>query len=467
MTDKDTGYDPESFEYLTFHDSVPKFMDGSDTPRAFLERCLETIEAREPVVKAWASMRVEGARADADASTKRYKEGRQISSVDGMPIGVKDLISTKDLPTNLGILDYESHTRHDSACMHAMRAAGGVFLGKTTTTELGMSDPSPTTNPFDRTRTPGGSSSGSGAVIAAKMVPAAIGSQVMGSLLRPASLNANFALRPSVGGLHRGERTTYSHAVIGVHAGSLADMWHLTIEIAKRSGGDPGYPGVYGEDHLSPAIRPDALAFIETQGWAVAEDKAIEAFEKLVAQLRAAGVRIISKRDNALVARLEESLSMARQISMDIISWENMFYLENLWDTMRDKLRGGVWLQRDHGRSMSVSDYRNALLLRDQARARLQALAPYVGGLITLNSTGPAPHLVLPAQPRNGIAYGTTANPAFNIPSSILGTPAVNLPLMSVEEMPIGMQVMGQQNQDNHITGVARWIYENVKPVSV
>lgn len=465
MSSKDVGYDPHTYKHLTFHDATPAFLDGSDTPRAYLERCLQTIDEREPVVKAWASLRVDGARADADAATARYRQGRPLSSIDGMPIGVKDLIATKDLPTNMGIIGYENFTRTDSASIQAIRKAGGIILGKTTTTEMGMADPAPTTNPFDRMRTPGGSSSGSGAAIGARMVPAALGSQVVGSLIRPASYNANFAHRPTVGGLNRGERLGYSHAIIGVHAGSLADMWQLTIEISKRVGGDPGYPGIFGSDEVSAPIKPKTLIMIETEGWSQADDATIEAFENVLAQLRHAGVTVLRRKDHKLIELFEQGIAESLKMAGAIVAWENRWNLENLVANHGDKLRGGVIRALERGRGMVLEDYRTILVQRDEARARLAALDRIGDALITLSSPGPAPHLEPPAVPDNRVPYGTTGPTTFNVATSVLGAPAVTVPLLAIETMPVGIQVIGQRNADEKITGIARWLYENATPV--
>jgi len=130
-------YSPEGFDPLTFFDVMPRFRDGSDTPRAYLERCLAVIADREPVVKAWVVLNPSGAREAADASTERYRRGRSISSIDGMPIGIKDLIETKDMPTGHGCAAFAgNHTRRDSAIVRALRDAGAVILGKTVTTEM-------------------------------------------------------------------------------------------------------------------------------------------------------------------------------------------------------------------------------------------------------------------------------------------------------------------------------------------
>src|SRR5207302_562215 len=128
--------------------------------------------------------------------------------------------------------------KRDNTAVWALRQAGAVVLGKTVTAEIGGAHPGPTTNPFDPARTPGRSSSGSAAAVAARMVPAAIGTQVGGLIIRPAAYGGDVARKPSQGGINRGERQATSMSTHGVHAGSVEDMWHVAIEIVRRIGGD-------------------------------------------------------------------------------------------------------------------------------------------------------------------------------------------------------------------------------------
>ena len=222
------------FKPLTFHDAARRFTDGNDDPRAYLERCLETIAAREPVVKALTALNESGARDAADASAARWKAGKPLSPIDGMPIAIKDLLETKDMPTELGSASMKGNfPKRDNAAVWALRQAGAVILAKTVTAELGGSQPGPTSNPFDPVRTPGGSSSGSAAAVGANMVPAAIGTQVGGSIIRPAAYCGNFALKPTQGGINRGERLATSQSTHGPHANSLEDMWQVAIEMAS------------------------------------------------------------------------------------------------------------------------------------------------------------------------------------------------------------------------------------------
>ena len=251
------SYQPNLFSPLQFHTHLAAFEAGSDTPRAYLERCLETIAARESVVQAWVALNESGARAQADASTRAGAAGVRLSQIDGMPIGIKDLLETKDMPTQLGCAAFAGNfPKRDNAAVWALREAGGVILGKTVTSELGGAHPGPTTNPFDPAHTPGGSSSGSAAAVGACMVPAAIGTQVGGSIIRPASYCGNYALKPSQGAINRGERQATSMSTHGPHAGSLEDMWAVAIEIAMRAGGDPGREALTGPIALPAAHKP-------------------------------------------------------------------------------------------------------------------------------------------------------------------------------------------------------------------
>ena len=229
-------YDP-SWRGLTFHDVVPA---RALTAREYLEACLDRIALREPVVQAFASINIAGARTAADAATARYVAGRPLSPIDGMPIAIKDLIETADMPTQLGCAATAGQwPKRDSAMVQALREAGAVILGKAVTTEMGMSEPGPTTNPWNPAHTPGGSSSGSAAAVAAGFVPVAIGTQVAGSIIRPAAYCGNWALKPTQGGVHRGERQGTSQSTAGPHGNCAEDIWTVAREISGAGGRRP------------------------------------------------------------------------------------------------------------------------------------------------------------------------------------------------------------------------------------
>jgi len=448
-------YDPSTHDPLTFHDRRSGFSEGGDTPREYLERCLATIAAREPAVRGWVVINEAAARQAADASAKRYREGRPLSSIDGMPIGIKDLIETRDMPTQMGSPAYDGNfPKRDSAVVRALRDAGAVILGKTVTTALGFLDPGPTTNPFDEQRTPGGSSSGSGAVVGANMVPVAIGSQLVGSVIRPASFSANWALKPTYGAINRGERQGFSQSHIGVHAGCATDMWRTSIEIVKRVGGDPGHPGLYEMPKPRLPLKPERLAVFESEGWQRLDAASRQTFEDALRRLAAEGVHIIRRTDLPLLEEFERAIANAGALSMRIISWEHHWSLKNLAEQHPGTLGPSLVRQLDMGAGMTLELYRQALLEREHARQRLAALATQCDALISLSSCGPAPRIAAVQDTQQ-----PTGDYSFSCVSSLLGAPAVNVPALSSEDMPLGIQVLGQAHADAKAVAIGRWLH--------
>lgn len=461
------GYDPREFKALTFHDATHGFRDGSDTPRAYLEVCLETIEERDPVVRAFVTLNEAGAREAADASTERWRAGRPISAIDGLPIGIKDLLETKDMPTEMGCEAYRGNfPKRDNAAVWALRQAGAVVLGKTVTAELGGVHPGPTTNPFDPSRTPGGSSSGSAAAVASRMLPAAIGTQVGGSIIRPAAFCGNVALKPTQGGINRGERQTTSMSTHGVHAGCVEDMWQVAIEIARRAGGDRGSPGLIGPPAPPAAAKPERLIVLESEGWSELDDATRSGFDTLLESLRAAEITLLSRQDHPLIEALEMAIAEGRAICDAITGWENRWGTRNLVDEHPEGVSERVKEVLAKAEAMSPEDYRLALLKRETAQLCHARLAQLADGVIMLSCPGPAPLWPgdVPGQP---LAPRPTGDFVFNAPSSMLFAPAVTMPLMSVGGMPVGVQIMGQQHEDARATAIARWLLGEVAPAVV
>jgi len=446
---------------LVFSTARENFAVAADTPSAYLARCLATIEAREPVVRAWAATRFDRAREEAVASDRRWAEGAPLSAIDGMPIGIKDLISTNDLPTTLGIAGYAGKVGDDSATIQALRAAGAIILGKLVTTELGGGTPSVTTNPFDPARTPGGSSSGSAAAVAAGMVPVALGTQVGGSILRPAAFCGNVALKPTLGAFHRGERLGLSHACIGVHANSLDDLWTTCVEMGQRCGGDPGYPGLYGALPTPSAARPRVLAVMEGPGWEMTDADAKAAFQGFLDGIEAEGVTLVRPGDDPRLDAFHDILpDMLRAVGA-IVTWENRSLLKTLMGSIGDKLSAETRRQHDYGLTLTLDDYRRGLDLREELRRRQARLASLCDGLISLSAPGIAPLIDDPDRAPGQMATG---NPIYNIVPSLLGAPGLTLPLLDLRGMPLGVQIVGQWHTDAQLVAHGRWLMARASP---
>ena len=456
----------KDFKPITFHDAAKRFADGSDTPRAYLERCLETVATREPVVKAFTAINEAGARSAADESAARWKAGKSLSPIDGMPLAIKDLLETKDMPTQMGCEAFKGNfPKRDNAAVWALRQAGAIILAKAVTAELGGSHPGATTNPFDATRTPGGSSSGSAAAVGANMVPAAIGTQVGGSIIRPAAYCGNYALKPTQGGINRGERQATSQSTHGPHANSLQDMWQVAIEIARRAGGDRGEVGLMGPSSLPAAVKPNRLVVLETEGWVEVDNATKAAFDGVLKQLRDAGVELIHRKDHPWVEALEQTIANGRNICGGVTGWENRWGQRGIVDNNPAGVSERAKATLAKAEKMSLDDYRMALLARQNAQRMHATMAPLADAAITLACPGPAPVWSgdVPGQP---LAPRPTGDFVFNAPSSMLFAPVVTLPLMSVGGLPVGVQLMGQQHEDARMTGLARWFDETLKRVS-
>jgi Asp-tRNA(Asn)/Glu-tRNA(Gln) amidotransferase A subunit family amidase len=298
------------------------------------------------------------------------------------------------------------------------------------------------------------------------MVPAAIGTQVGGSIIRPAAYCGNVALKPTQGGINRGERLATSQSTHGPHAGCLEDMWAVAIEMAKRCGGDRGSIGLQGPDALPAAIKPNRLIVLETEGWADLDAASKAAFGQLLGELKMAGVGLIHRGDHPYVEALEKAIANGRAICNSITSWENRWYQRGMLDAAPEGFSARAKATLLKAEAMTPDEYRMGLLARQQAQLAHMAVASLADAAITLACPGPAPLWQgdVAGQP---LAPRPTGDFVFNAPSSMLFAPVVTVPLMSVGGMPVGVQLMGQQHEDARMTGLARWFSETLKRVAV
>jgi Asp-tRNA(Asn)/Glu-tRNA(Gln) amidotransferase A subunit family amidase len=328
-------------------------------------------------------------------------------------------------------------SQRDAASVAGLRAAGAVVVGKTVTTEFAATHPAGTRNPLDVARTPGGSSSGTAAAVAAGLLSAGIGTQVVGSIVRPASYCGVFGFKPTMGAINRGgSHDGLSQSAHGVLAASLEDAWQVVYEIALRAGGDPGFPGLIGPAKMPPAQKPRAVAVLETEGWAAAEPETRLCLEESLYGLARSGIDIL-RRDEPAVAAVEDALGDGVALSRGINAWESRWPLNVYRQRDASKLSPVMLERLAQAEAMSPDDYRTLLHRRSDARARYAALAPLCDACITLSAAGPAP-----------VGLASTGDPRFAVPSSLLGVPALSLPVFEVEGLPVGLQVLGFEHGD-------------------
>ena len=445
-------YDPNSHNLMTFHDAVSSFHDGSDTPRAYLERCLEKIDAIEDDVMAWEIVNTEPARAAADEAGKRYAEGRSLSLVDGMPVGVKDLIETVDMPTEYGSELFKNNRPiRDAASVNALREGGAVILGKTVTVTFGGGDPSRTRNPHDLTRTPGGSSSGTAAAVGGGTIPGALGTHARGSTIRPASFCGAYAIKATFGALNRQGVFSAAHSMdhLGVFGGDLSDVWIMSRHISRFGGGDPGYPGLFGADEPPAPRKPSRLIQLHTAGWGQTDDTTKAEFTKFLDGLRVAGVEIYDRTDDPSIEAYEEAFAEMPEL------WRSLYRFEFKWPMLQykerypDKIPPRLLMGLKEAEGLSQAEYREALNRRVRIRDLHRQLCLRADAFITLSSAGPGPV---------GMDQGSAV---FNEGSSVVGMPALSLPLMAVGNVPVGVQILGQFDEDERLTAIGRWISED------
>jgi Asp-tRNA(Asn)/Glu-tRNA(Gln) amidotransferase A subunit family amidase len=425
------------------------FPTGRDAPNDYLERCLATIAELEPQIGAFVHLNEASAREAAARSAERWRAFSPLSLIDGMPVGIKDIIETIDMPTEMGSPLYRGwQSGRDAATVAALREAGAIILGKTVTTEFAATHPAGTRNPWDLERTPGGSSSGSAAAVAVGMLPAALGTQVVGSIIRPASYCGCYGFKPSVGAINRGgSHDGLSQSSHGALAASLEDAWNLCWAIARRVGGDPGYPGLKGPEVAPGAMQPRALAVLETAGWRSASDEAKQEFTAAVAHIREAGVVILDRHNNPLVADAERVLEGAVPLTRRINAFESRWPLNTYREKNREALSASMLERLAEAEAMTVDDYRRDISKRASIRATYAQLGGLTDGAITLSATGAAP-----------IGLQSTGDPVFAAPGSLLGVPAISLPVLKAQDLPLGLQVLGFEQQDAALFTVAAWV---------
>jgi len=424
---------------------------GKETPREFLEKSLELLDQWEPRIGAFVCTNVPAARAAADRSTARWRVGKPLSAIDGMPVGIKDIIETVDMPTEMGSPLFAGwRSEKDAACVRALRDAGAVIIGKTVTTEFAASEPRGTRNPWNTAHTPGGSSSGSAASVAAGIVSAGLGTQVISSTIRPASYCGTVGFKPTVNALNRqGSHDYQSQSCTGILGASLEDTWQVAHEIVARVGGDAGTPGLQGPDRAPAAKKPRALAMLETAGWDVASPGAKANLQDCVARLKSAGVDIRTRHNDKTVAALEAELPRVTELSHRCNGWENRWFLHTMRDRDASKLSRLFVERAEKYESLTLDRHRADLKERARIRAVHAELAAVCDACITLAAPGAAPE-----------GLSSTGNPEFGVPSSLLGVPSLSLPLFEVDAMPLGLQVIGYFDHDADAFAIASWLMQ-------
>jgi Asp-tRNA(Asn)/Glu-tRNA(Gln) amidotransferase A subunit family amidase len=267
---------------------------------------------------------------------------------------------------------------------------------------------------------------------------AALGTQVIGSTIRPASYCGCIGFKVTVGALNRGgSYDGLSQSSSGVLASNLEDAWQVAYEIAVRAGGDPGYPGLFGPASAPAPKKPRRVAFLETPGWAAASADAKAAMADALARLKAAGVDVLTPQSHAKVAAVEAAIAQARPLSMRINGWESRWPLNTYRDRDASKLSSVMLARLAEAEAMTLDEYRADLAQRDKTRALYAELAADCDVCVSLSAPAAAP-----------MGLESTGDPNCTVHVSLLGIPAVSLPVLADEGLPLGLQITGFINGD-------------------
>lgn len=446
-------YDVTKHGMRPFHSAVTEFRDGSDTPRDYLERCIDVIEAREPDIQAFVTLDLEAARQSADAATARYKAGAPLSVIDGMPIGVKDVIETEEFPTEFGSPMFKNwQPDWDAACVYWLKQGGAIAVGKTVTTEFAARPPGPTRNPWDLERTPGGSSSGSAAAVGAAMLPVGLGTQVRGSVLRPAAYCGNFAVKPSLGVINLQGILPFSRGInhLGALAASLEDAWLTLHYVSRTGGGEFGHDCLPGATEMPEAVNPRRLAILETIAWEETPPASKAAFDQLLNKLSDSGIELIRRSDNPDIETLEKMFEEVPVLSDTLRDWEGRYPLLPFGDRDASLLHEETRARLDVMRNLEPEDYAEALKTAQAMRHQYAELADSADACITLTAPGPA---------ELGMGTGSVA---FCDPFSILGVPALSLPMLAIDDLPFGIQLTGFYRHDRSLVSHGRSLMQQM-----
>ncbi len=430
---------------MTAMQAVQAMREGLLSAVEMAQACLARIDAVDSEVEAWTFIDREHVLRQATAADAYRQQGGALGPLHGVPVGLKDIIDTAGIPTEDGSKLHAGRVPiADAAVVKRLRASGAIVLGKTVTTEFAYFSPGKTRNPYHREHTPGGSSSGSAAAVAAGMVPLAIGTQTNGSVIRPAAFCGVHAFKPTHGLIPRSGILKLSRTLdqVGVFARSVEDLALAGDMLIGYDDEDPDTqlrPG--------PALRhvamqapplPPTLAFVRTPMWDQADAETHEAFEELARELGAQCHEVV------LPQSALEALNWHRQIMEAEMAANLDQDYERGRDGMSDVLRNLI----ERGRAVTAVEYQKARARIGIVNEGFAELFNACDAILTPSAPGVAP-----------AGLGATGSPVFCTLWTLCGMPAVNLPLMHGSGgLPIGVQLVGPRGDDARLLRTARWL---------
>jgi aspartyl-tRNA(Asn)/glutamyl-tRNA(Gln) amidotransferase subunit A len=407
---------------------------------------LDRIQAWEPMVHAWVTLDAETALAAAKESEAELRSHGPEGPLHGIHVGLKDIYYTKGILTTACSPTHATFVpSYDATSVAKLKAAGAIIQGKLVTTQFAAGDPSPTRNPWNLMHTPGGSSAGSGAAVAARMCAAALGSQTGGSTLRPASYNGVVGLKPSYGRISRYGviPLAWSLDTVGILVRSVEDAALLLQAMAGSDPEDPGSAGAPVGDYVGAVQRagkPPRIGLLRTYASAIATPEAWARTEEAVAKLEKAGATVEEVELPDSFAIHEEARSMVMMAEVSAFHYDTFRKWPDAY---------GQGLQRSirTGALLSALDYLQAQRIRRQFRNDMEPIFAKHDVLLTPTTPASAPK-----------DLSTTGNAVFQSPWTSCGVPAMSLPIgLDSASMPLGIQLVSAPFAEELLLAAARW----------
>lgn len=434
---------------LSANELVERIKTGTNSSLEVCQSYIDRIEKFEKDVKAWAYFDKKYLLEKAKQSDEYRLSGKPIGSLHGLPIAVKDIVGTNDMPTTCGTkIRKGARTRDDAFIISLLISAGAIIMGKTVTTEFAYFDPGSTTNPHDYTRTPGGSSSGSAAAVASFMAPLAIGSQTNGSMIRPASYCGVVGFKPSYGLISRQGILKQSFFLdqVGVFSRNIEDVALITKVLIKKDSMDSSTTNYSSEDMYDTAIsKPpfdQKFIFFKTSNWKNINKNDQKIFEKFLSK-------------NEKIIKVEDSLSYFEDIFKyhKIIHETDMAYsFKDYYNNFKKQLGSKLVEAIERGMTYKSSDYVEALEYREFIYNDFKEIFNDYHGILTPSSTGVAPK-----------GLESTGSPEFSTIWTYLGLPSISLPILKgSNNLPLGIQLIGEKLDDARTLRTANWLMKEV-----
>ena len=444
---------------LSLHEALAGLRAGRYSAEDYVLALQDRIAARDGDIEAWAhydpSQALDAARRSGmhartggpRARAAPRRGGLGPLPLGGIPIAIKDIIDTADMPTEIGSPIYRGRVpERDAFVVERLKQLGAFVMGKTVTTEFAWSCPGKTRNPHNKNHTPGGSSSGSAAAVAAGFVPAALGTQTMGSVIRPAAFCGVVGYKPSYGLISRRGIHPFSNTLdhVGVFTRGVQDAGFLAqllmgYDANDSSGVSTGgfVPGAFSIPKLN---KPPHLALVRSPAWPLADEAQKHCLYENAETLRRAGAKVD---EVALPPLFDDALAAAQTIMRS----EAALIFAPLRENHPDKVSANIDDVVKTGQAFSAHDYLKALSVRMTLRAALREVLLEYDAIITPPATGEAPE-----------GLGATGNPAFCVIWSLLGVPAITIPVMTGPNgLPLGLQIVEKYLGDQRLLRVANW----------